>query len=112
MNPVIFATNLTARYLPKRQASSLQDKGQGAGCLPPRPPPPLPTLAVRRGKIRDNCSILRVGTLDWCRFSIAFLIDSQNGRSNNGSADCNLLLQMCVDRDRLKNLCREISLPK
>ena len=90
--PVIFVTNLTTCYLPKRQASSFQDKRQGA-----QPPPPqLPSLAVRRGKIRDNCNILRVGTLDSFRFSIAFLIDSSNGRSNNGSADCNFLLQMCV----------------
>ena len=63
---------------------------------PTPPPPQLPSLAVRRGKIRDNCNILRVGTLDSFRFSIAFLIDSSNGRSNNGSADCNFLLQMCV----------------
>jgi len=34
--PVIFVTNLTTCYLPKRQASSFQDKRQGA--QPPLPP--------------------------------------------------------------------------
>jgi hypothetical protein len=108
MNPVIFITKFTAPYLPKRQASSFEDKRQGARCpfLPPHP-----SLAVRRDKVRDNCSILRVGTLDSYRFSIVFLIHSRNGRSNKGSAVCNFLLQMCVDRDSLENLNKEISLP-
>jgi hypothetical protein len=63
----MYAAIFVTKHLTFRNVRRLHFKTNDKA--PVVPPPLLLSLAVKRGKIRDNCSVLRVGTLDSSLFN-------------------------------------------